>query len=92
MKDVYWVVEANGKEIGAMTLDEFECIHKSVKANWMNRIVAVIRFFFFPAYKKTGLYWPEIEEEVKVLLQVRTDAPLTIKFVRGEMPTQIRLL
>jgi hypothetical protein len=33
MKDVYWVVEANGKEIGAMTLDEFEYIHKSVKAN-----------------------------------------------------------
>lgn len=53
MKDVYWVVEANGKEIGAMTLDEFEYIQKSVKANWMNRIVAVIRFFFFPAYKKT---------------------------------------
>ncbi|ENF1950561.1 hypothetical protein ABQK02_003791 [Salmonella enterica subsp. enterica] len=92
MKDVYWVVEANGKEIGAMTLDEFEDIHKSVKANWMNRIVAVIRFFFFPAYKKTGLYWPEIEEEVKALLQVRTDAPLTMKFVRGEMPSQIRLL
>lgn len=33
MKDVFWVVEANGKEIGAMTLDEFEDIHKSVKAN-----------------------------------------------------------
>ncbi|EBF2118819.1 hypothetical protein LZP59_002433 [Salmonella enterica] len=92
MKNVYWVVEANGKEIGAMTLDEFEDIQKSVKANWMNRTVAVIRFFFFPAYKKTGLYWPEIEEEVKALLQVRTDAPLTIKFVHGKMPSQIRLL
>jgi hypothetical protein len=58
MKDVYWVVEANGKEIGAMTLDEFEDIHKSVKANWMNRIVAVIRFSFSLHIRKqacTGL-------------------------------------
>lgn len=92
MEEVYWVVETNGNEIGAMTLDEFEGIHKSVKANWMNRIVAVIRFFFFPTYKKRGLYGPEIEKEVKALLQVRTDAPLTIKFVHGEMPSQTRLL
>lgn len=92
MKQVYWIVEANGKTIGAMTLDEFECIQREVKANWMNKVIAVIRFFFFPKYKKRGLYGPEIEEEVKALLQVRTDSPLTIKFIHGEMPSQIRLL